>query len=61
MQEQLIRDIFEIVKPDGNRQFRTVFVEICKKAGESESFYICFAIITCFALYNQCPIVPSPS
>ena len=35
-QEQLIRDIFEIVKPDGNRQFRTAFVEICKKVGKSE-------------------------
>lgn len=35
-QEQLIRDIFGIVKPDGCRQFRTAFVEICKKVGKSE-------------------------
>lgn len=35
-QEQLIKDIFGIVKPDGNRQFRTAFVEICKKVGKSE-------------------------
>ena len=35
-QEQLMRDIFGIVKPDGNRQFRTAFVEICKKVGKSE-------------------------
>ena len=35
-QEQLIRDIFGIVKVDGNRQFRTAFVEICKKVGKSE-------------------------
>ena len=35
-QEHLIRDIFGIVKPDGNRQFRTAFVEICKKVGKSE-------------------------
>lgn len=35
-QEQLIRDIFGIVKEDGNRQFRTAFVEICKKVGKSE-------------------------
>ena len=35
-QEQLIRDIFGIVKPDGNRQFRTAFVEICKTVGKSE-------------------------
>ena len=35
-QEQLIRDIFGIVKPDGYRLFRTAFVEICKKVGKSE-------------------------
>ena len=35
-QEQLIRDIFGIVKPDGYRQFRTASVEICKKVGKSE-------------------------
>ena len=35
-QEQLIRDIFGIVKPDGYRQFRAAFVEICKKVGKSE-------------------------
>lgn len=35
-QEQLVRDIFGIVKADGNRQFRTAFVEICKKVGKSE-------------------------
>ena len=35
-QEQLIRDIFGIVKPDGYRQLRTAFVEICKKVGKSE-------------------------
>lgn len=33
-QEQLIRDIFGIVKPDGNRQFRTAFIEIPKKNGK---------------------------
>ena len=47
-QEQLIRDIFGIVKPDGNRQFRTAFVEICKKVGKSElaaaiALYLLFA------------------
>ena len=35
-QEQLIRDIFGIVKPDGYRRLRTAFVEICKKVGKSE-------------------------
>ena len=34
-QEQLTRDIFGIVTSDGNRQFRTAFVEICKKVGKS--------------------------
>ena len=46
-QEQLIRDIFGIVKPDGNRQFRTAFVEICKKVGKSELA----AAITLYLLY----------
>jgi phage terminase large subunit-like protein len=35
-QEQLVRDIFGVVKEDGNRQFRMAFVEICKKVGKSE-------------------------
>ena len=35
-QEQIIRDIFGIVKVDGNRQFRTAYIEIPKKNGKSE-------------------------
>ncbi len=35
-QEQIIRDVFGIVKEDGNRQFRTAFIEIGKKNGKSE-------------------------
>ena len=35
-QEQIIRDIFGIVKEDGNRQFRTAYIEIPKKNGKSE-------------------------
>lgn len=35
-QEQIIRDIFGVVKEDGNRQFLTAFVEIGKKNGKSE-------------------------
>ena len=46
-QEQLIRDIFGIVKADGNRQFRTAFVEICKKVGKSELA----AAVTLYLLY----------
>ena len=33
-QEQIIRDLFGVVKPNGYRQFNTAFVEICKKAGK---------------------------
>ena len=35
-QEQLVRDIFGVVKEDGTRQFKTAFVEIAKKQGKSE-------------------------
>ena len=35
-QEQIIRDIFGTVKEDGNRQFKTAYVEISKKNGKSE-------------------------
>lgn len=35
-QEQIVRDIFGIIDEEGNRQFRTAFVEIGKKNGKSE-------------------------
>ena len=35
-QEQIIRDIFGILKPNGYRQFNTAHVEIPKKQGKSE-------------------------
>ena len=35
-QEQIIRDVFGIVGDDGNRQFRTAYIEIGKKNGKSE-------------------------
>ncbi|MCC6095165.1 MAG: terminase large subunit, partial [Eubacterium sp.] len=35
-QEQIIRDLFGIVKPDDKRQFRTAYIEIGKKNGKSE-------------------------
>lgn len=35
-QEQIIRDIFGILKPNGYRQFNTAYVEIPKKMGKSE-------------------------
>ena len=35
-QEQIIRDIFGILKPNGYRQFNTAYIEIAKKQGKSE-------------------------
>lgn len=35
-QEQIVRDIFGIVRADGKRQFLTAYVEIPKKQGKSE-------------------------
>lgn len=47
-QEQIIRDLFGIVKEDGNRQFLTTYIEIPKKNGKSElaaaiALYLLFA------------------
>ena len=35
-QEQIIRDLFGILKPNGYRQFNTAYIEIPKKMGKSE-------------------------
>ena len=35
-QEQIVRDLFGILKPNGYRQFNTAYVEIPKKCGKSE-------------------------
>lgn len=35
-QEQIVRDIFGVLKPNGKRQFNTAYVEISKKNGKSE-------------------------
>lgn len=35
-QEQIIRDVFGTIKPNGYRQFNTAYVEIPKKQGKSE-------------------------
>ena len=45
-QEQIIRDIFGVIKPNGYRQFNTAYVEIPKKQGKSElaaavALYLC--------------------
>ena len=46
-QEQIIRDIFGVLKPDGNRQFTTAYIEVPKKNGKSE-------IAAAVALYMLC-------
>ena len=35
-QEQIVRDVFGTLKPNGYRQFTTAYVEIPKKMGKSE-------------------------
>lgn len=47
-QEQIVRDLFGVVKADGKRQFRSAYVEIPKKNGKSElaaaiALYLLFA------------------
>ena len=47
-QEQIVRDLFGIVKEDGHRQFLTAYIELPKKQGKSEiaaavALYLLFA------------------
>jgi phage terminase large subunit-like protein len=46
-QEQIVRDIFGVLKPNGYRQFNTAYVEIPKKQGKSE-------LAAAIALYLTC-------
>ncbi len=46
-QEKIIRDVFGILKPDGYRQFNTVYIEVPKKCGKSE-------LAAAVALYMLC-------
>ena len=46
-QEQIIRDLFGTIKPNGYRQFNTAYVEIPKKQGKSE-------LAAAVALYLLC-------
>lgn len=46
-QEQIIRDIFGIVKPNGYRQFNTAYIEIPKKMGKSELAAAVALLLTC--------------
>lgn len=48
-QEQIVRDIFGIVRLDGKRQFRSAYIEIPKKNGKSELA----AAIALYLLYGD--------
>ncbi len=47
-QEQIVRDIFGILKPNGFRQFNTAYIEIPKKQGKSELAAAVALLLTCF-------------
>ena len=46
-QEQIIRDLFGTVKPNGYRQFNTAYIEIPKKMGKSELAAAVALLLTC--------------
>ena len=46
-QEQIIRDIFGILKPNGYRQFTEAYIEIPKKQGKSELAAAVALLLTC--------------
>ena len=51
-QEQIIRDVFGVVKENGYRQFTTAYVEIPKKNGKSE-LAAAIALLLCCADHEQ--------
>ena len=70
-QEQIIRDLFGILKSNGYRQFNTAYIEIPKKQGKSELAAAVALLLTCgdgeerqsqlclsFALYPQASEIP---
>ena len=46
-QEQIIRDLFGVLKPNGYRQFNTAYIEIGKKNGKSELAAAVALLLTC--------------
>ena len=46
-QEQIIRDLFGTIKPNGYRQFNTAYIEIPKKNGKSELAAAVALLLTC--------------
>ncbi len=51
-QEQIIRDLFGTIKPNGYRQFNTAYVEIPKKQGKSE-LAAALALILCCGDFEE--------
>ena len=54
-QEQIIRDIFGTLKPNGYRQFNTAYIEIPKKQGKSELAAAVALLLTCGDGEELCP------
>ena len=46
-QEQIIRDLFGVIKENGYRQFNTAYIEIPKKQGKSELAAAVALLLTC--------------
>ena len=46
-QEQIVRDVFGTLKPNGYRQFNTAYIEIPKKQGKSELAAAVALLLTC--------------
>ncbi|AWW25958.1 terminase large subunit [Acetobacterium sp. KB-1] len=46
-QEQIIRDVFGMIKPNQARQFNTAYIEIAKKQGKSELAAAVALLLTC--------------
>lgn len=46
-QEQIIRDLFGVIKDNGYRQFNTAYIEIPKKQGKSELAAAVALLLTC--------------
>ena len=46
-QEQIVRDLFGVIKPNGYRQFNTAYIEIPKKNGKSELAAAVALLLTC--------------
>jgi phage terminase large subunit-like protein len=58
-QEQIVRDIFGVLKPNGYRQFNTAYVEIPKKQGKSELAAISSMAARCMAAHQTGSRLPS--